>query len=86
VTLGAQHRGVFGVPRCIGANHTLCEDMRRLLLSGAYSKFVQKRLVQAEYWVRGEFISLFYFRDISFGDILDIYSTLVPTMFKIFFI
>jgi palmitoyl-protein thioesterase len=50
ITLGAQHQGVYGMPRCPGANSTLCELARKLLDVGAYVPFVQKRLVQAEYW------------------------------------
>jgi palmitoyl-protein thioesterase len=28
ISVGGQHRGVYGVPRCLGANHTLCDVMR----------------------------------------------------------
>jgi len=50
ITLGAQHQGVYGMPRCPGANSSLCEDMRRLLDIGAYVPFIQDILVQAQYW------------------------------------
>ncbi|GAB6029248.1 Palmitoyl-protein thioesterase 1 [Chamberlinius hualienensis] len=49
VTLGSPHQGVFGFPKCPGANSTICDDVRRLLNFGAYS-WIQKFLVQAEYW------------------------------------
>jgi len=49
ITLGGQHQGVFGFPRCPASN-IVCEEIRRLLEIGAYDKFVQKRLVQAQYW------------------------------------
>jgi len=50
VSLGGQHQGVFGFPRCPGVNYTLCEYVRKLLNYGAYLSFVQNTLVQAEYW------------------------------------
>ncbi|XP_065198973.1 palmitoyl-protein thioesterase 1-like [Sycon ciliatum] len=50
VSVGGQHQGVYGFPRCPGANSTLCEIMRKLLDVGAYVSFVQDHLVQAEYW------------------------------------
>jgi palmitoyl-protein thioesterase len=50
ITLGGQHQGVFGFPRCPGENSTLCEITRKLLNLGVYESFVQDHLVQAEYW------------------------------------
>lgn len=50
ISVGGQHQGVFGFPRCPGANSTLCDEVRRLLNLGAYLSFVQDHLVQAEYW------------------------------------
>jgi len=50
VSVGGQHQGIYGLPKCIGANHTLCEMMRDLLDLGAYVEFVQNHSVQAEYW------------------------------------
>lgn len=50
ITIGAQHQGVFGMPRCPGANSTICDMARRMLDLGAYLGFVQNRLVQAQYW------------------------------------
>jgi len=50
VSIGGQHQGVFGLPKCPGANYTLCEWMRELLDYGVYVGFVQNHLVQAEYW------------------------------------
>jgi palmitoyl-protein thioesterase len=50
ISVGGQHQGVFGFPRCPGANETLCEIVRKLLNLGAYVSFVQDHLVQAEYW------------------------------------
>ena len=29
ISIGGQHRGVYGMPRCLGANHTLCDAMRK---------------------------------------------------------
>lgn len=50
VSVGGQHQGVFGFPRCPGGNETICEMVRKLLNLGAYVSFVQDTLVQAEYW------------------------------------
>jgi len=50
VSIGGQHQGVFGFPKCPGANETICEIVRRMLNLGAYVPFVQDTLVQAEYW------------------------------------
>lgn len=50
VTFGGQHQGVYGLPRCPGENSTLCNWARKLLDIGAYVSFVQKNLVQAQYW------------------------------------
>jgi len=50
ISVGGQHQGVFGFPRCPGANETLCEIVRKLLNLGAYDSLVQDHVVQAEYW------------------------------------
>ena len=50
VSVGGQHQGVYGFPRCPGVNSTLCEYVRKLLDYGAYVSFVQDHLVQAEFW------------------------------------
>lgn len=50
ISVGGQHQGVYGFPRCIGTNVTLCNEMRRLLNIGAYNRLVQDILVQAQYW------------------------------------
>jgi len=50
ITLGGQHQGVYGFPRCPGQNETLCEITQKLIDLGVYVDFVQDHLVQAEYW------------------------------------
>jgi len=50
ISVGGQHQGVFGFPRCPGDNITVCNYIRELLRFGAYESFVQDHLVQAEYW------------------------------------
>ena len=50
ISVGGQHQGVFGFPRCPGDNVTVCNYIRDLLRLGAYESFVQEHLVQAEYW------------------------------------
>jgi palmitoyl-protein thioesterase len=50
VSIGGPQQGVYGVPHCLGEDHTLCDYMRRLLNYGAYTSWVQDILVQAQYW------------------------------------
>ncbi|XP_012502158.1 PREDICTED: palmitoyl-protein thioesterase 1 [Propithecus coquereli] len=50
ISVGGQHQGVFGLPRCPGESSHICDFIRKTLNAGAYSKAVQERLVQAEYW------------------------------------
>jgi len=50
VSIGGPQQGVYGVPHCLGENHRLCDYMRRLLNYGAYTHWIQKLLVQAQYW------------------------------------
>ena len=41
ISVGGQHQGVFGFPRCPGDNSTICETVRKLLDIGAYVDFIQ---------------------------------------------
>lgn len=50
ISLGGQHQGIYGLPRCPGENKTLCDLARKLLNYGAYLDFVQQHSTQAEYW------------------------------------
>lgn len=50
ISVGGQHQGVYGFPRCPGESSHLCDWIRKTLDLGAYSKAVQEHLVQAEYW------------------------------------
>jgi len=50
ISVGGQHQGVYGLPKCPGNESRMCEIAREMLNSGAYSDAVQPRLVQAEYW------------------------------------
>lgn len=50
ISVGGQHQGVFGFPRCPGESEKLCDYVRELLNLGAYVSFVQNHLAQAEYW------------------------------------
>lgn len=49
VTLGGQHQGIYGIPKCLGSVK-ICDYIREMLNLGAYLSFVQNTLVQAEYW------------------------------------
>lgn len=48
VSLGGQHQGVFGLPKC--GSPMFCDYIRYMLTEGAYERNVQEHLVQAEYW------------------------------------
>jgi len=50
ISIGGQHQGVYGLPKCPGVNISICEYVRELLDEGAYWSWVQDFLVQAEYW------------------------------------
>ncbi|KRZ50703.1 Palmitoyl-protein thioesterase 1 [Trichinella nativa] len=49
ISIGGQHQGVFGLPRCQGSIK-LCNFARMLLNYGAYVQFVQNNVIQAQYW------------------------------------
>ncbi|XP_073999038.1 palmitoyl-protein thioesterase 1 [Rhodnius prolixus] len=50
ISIGGQHQGVYGLPKCLPPKHKLCEYLRYLLDKGAYWSWVQDQFVQAEYW------------------------------------
>ncbi|KAJ6655595.1 hypothetical protein lerEdw1_004947 [Lerista edwardsae] len=50
ISVGGQHQGVYGLPRCPGESSHICDLIRKMLDLGAYTKAVQGRLVQAQYW------------------------------------
>jgi len=50
VTLGSQHQGVYGLPRCPGDDSKLCNYVRTLINHGAYKKWIQSFVTPAEYW------------------------------------
>ncbi|XP_057669447.1 palmitoyl-protein thioesterase 1 [Diorhabda carinulata] len=50
ITLGAQHQGVYGLPRCGALPFEICNSLRKILSQFAYNRYVQDILVQATYW------------------------------------
>ncbi|OXB56416.1 hypothetical protein ASZ78_010670 [Callipepla squamata] len=50
ISVGGQHQGVYGFPRCPGESSHICDWIRKMLDLGAYSQAVQEHLVQAQYW------------------------------------
>ena len=38
ISVGGQHQGVYGFPRCLGENETVCNIVRDMLNYGAYDK------------------------------------------------
>lgn len=49
ISLGGQHQGVYGLPKCLGTVK-ICNYVREMLNFGAYVSYIQDNLVQAEYW------------------------------------
>jgi len=68
ISIGGQHQGVFGLPRC-PASAAICNAVRKLLNHGAYVDFVQNTLVQAEYWHDPLDENLYREKSIFIGDI-----------------
>uniref|UniRef100_A0A8V0YR47 Palmitoyl-protein thioesterase 1 n=1 Tax=Gallus gallus TaxID=9031 RepID=A0A8V0YR47_CHICK len=50
ISIGGQHQGVYGFPRCPGESSQICDWIRKMLDLGAYTQAVQEHLVQAQYW------------------------------------
>lgn len=50
ISVGGQHQGVFGFPRCNADTSTTCNVVRSIIGLGVYTKLVQDTIVQAEYW------------------------------------
>ncbi|KAK6474376.1 palmitoyl-protein thioesterase 1 [Huso huso] len=50
ISIGGQHQGVYGLPHCPGQSSHICDWIRKMLNSGAYTGMVQNHLVQAQYW------------------------------------
>jgi palmitoyl-protein thioesterase len=50
ISVGGQHQGVYGLPKCLGNDSKICNIVRDMLNKGAYSDDVQPYLAQAEYW------------------------------------
>ena len=46
VSIGGPQQGVYGLPKCLGENHIVCDYVRRLLNYGAYIGWIQRLLVQ----------------------------------------
>uniref|UniRef100_A0AC35TGK0 Palmitoyl-protein thioesterase 1 n=1 Tax=Rhabditophanes sp. KR3021 TaxID=114890 RepID=A0AC35TGK0_9BILA len=49
VSIGGPQQGIYGFPFCIG-NSKACKIVSKLLNYGAYESFIQKSVVQAQYW------------------------------------
>ncbi|KAH8398047.1 hypothetical protein KR222_011638, partial [Zaprionus bogoriensis] len=50
ISLGGQHQGVYGLPKCPTLSVSSCEYITKLLNYAAYEDWVQHDLVQATYW------------------------------------
>lgn len=50
VTLGAQHSGVSSIPNCADNQSAWCKLASRLLYGPIFTKFVQSRVIQAQYF------------------------------------
>ncbi|XP_034239982.1 palmitoyl-protein thioesterase 1-like [Thrips palmi] len=69
VSLGGQHQGVYGLPHCFYPEHSWCDYVRRILTQGAYLKWVQKGLVQAQYWHDPRFLDQYREHSLFLADI-----------------
>ncbi|XP_065364486.1 palmitoyl-protein thioesterase 1 [Calliphora vicina] len=50
ISMGGQHQGVFGLPKCPSLKSKTCEYIRKILNKAAYDTWTQLELVQATYW------------------------------------
>nr|XP_057902260.1 palmitoyl-protein thioesterase 1-like isoform X2 [Doryrhamphus excisus] len=50
ISLGGQHQGVYGLPRCLGDNSSVCAMIQKFLNIGPYNGMIQTSLVPAQYW------------------------------------
>lgn len=50
ISLGGQHQGIYGLPKCPSLQRRSCEYLRHLLNYAAYESLVQSSFVQASYW------------------------------------
>ncbi|XP_034483740.1 palmitoyl-protein thioesterase 1 [Drosophila innubila] len=50
ISLGGQHQGIFGLPKCPTLKVKSCEYISKLLNYAAYEDRVQEGLVQSTYW------------------------------------
>jgi len=50
ISIGGQHQGVYGFPKCPGEEYELCDKVRELLTLGAYRPNIQDSVIQAQYW------------------------------------
>jgi palmitoyl-protein thioesterase len=74
VTMGAQHEGVMDVPGCWepSFNSTpswACRAMQKLLGAGAYNPWVQRRIIQAQYFKDPEHLETYYRNSAFLADI-----------------
>nr|CAD2177767.1 unnamed protein product [Meloidogyne enterolobii] len=49
ISVGGPQQGVFGLPHCSGSV-AICDTIRHLLDYGAYETFIQRTIVQAQFW------------------------------------
>ena len=39
ISIGGQHQGVYGLPKCMSLNNVFCDYLRRILNYGAYYRY-----------------------------------------------
>ena len=74
VTMGAQHEGVMDIPGCWEPSFNStpswgCRTMQKLLGWGAYNSWVQRRVVQAQYFKDPAHLELYYENSAFLADI-----------------
>ncbi|KAL6079966.1 Palmitoyl-protein thioesterase 1 [Balamuthia mandrillaris] len=50
ISIGGQHQGVADIPNCVTPNTTICTIVNEVLGFGVYNYFVQRSIVQAQYF------------------------------------
>ncbi|KAI3388527.1 hypothetical protein SNEBB_008872, partial [Seison nebaliae] len=50
ISIGGQHQGVFGLPRCTTKFFHLCKWIAEKISTDAYDRYSQHNIIQAQYW------------------------------------
>ncbi|KAL1933323.1 hypothetical protein VTP01DRAFT_7413 [Rhizomucor pusillus] len=68
-TFGSPHAGVSDIPNCMNPGDLACAWMRAMVRSGAYTSYVQHRVIQAQYYKDPKSIKGYLEKNIFLPDI-----------------